>query len=197
MSPTAVRRSTIVLGGIAIFQAAVIAIFHDVFLRPLAANLDRTSWYAWALGAVVAVAYVTYSIRGLPIIGTLLWKISAFKLMGLVVALPAAILEEVFFRGYLMDVLATTPVAVQIGASALSFGLAHVVWGIRGGPRAMLAAVGSTTLMGAALAVVYLASNRVILPCVIAHFIITLALEPWLMYAYVERAEQRGERSAA
>ena len=42
--------------------------------------------------------------------------------------------------------------------------------------------------MGAALAVVYLASGRAVLPCVVSHFLITAILEPWLLYAYVERS---------
>ena len=77
----------------------------------------------------------------------------------------------------------------------MAFGLAHAIWGIRGGRAALVGAVGSTTAMGAALALVYLASNRVILPCVVSHFLITCILEPWLLYAYIERGVAR--RAAA
>jgi membrane protease YdiL (CAAX protease family) len=117
-----------------------------------------------------------------------LWNFSTFKLSGLALAVPAAILEEVFFRQYVMDALAHETAIIQILASALTFGIAHAIWGIRGGWRAAAGAVGSTTLMGAALAVVYLASGRAVLPCVVSHFLITAILEPWLLYAYVERS---------
>jgi hypothetical protein len=30
--------------------------------------------------------------------------------------------------------------------------------------------------------------ERVVLPCILAHFLINLILEPWLVYAYAERA---------
>lgn len=191
MQPSAVKRSAIILCAVAVFQAALIAIFPSVFLPPLTAHLERATALGWVLALAVAAGYITYSIRGLPTIGKYLWNVSAFKLSGLAIAIPAAILEEVFFRAYVMNALVAYPWIVQILASALSFGIAHAVWGIGGGRRALLGAVGSTSLMGAALAVVYLASNRVVLPCVVSHFLITAILEPWLIYAYIERRDAR------
>jgi uncharacterized protein len=173
---------------VAAFQAGLIMFLPNFFLHPLTAPLDRTTWLGWSLAILVAVLYVLYSVRGLPTVGKYLWKLSTFKLVGLAIALPAAIVEEVFFRQYVMNVLASNTLLVQIVASALSFGLAHAIWGVRGGWRAAAGAVASTTLMGAGLAVVYVASDRVVLPCVVGHFLITLILEPWLLYAYIERA---------
>jgi hypothetical protein len=172
----------------AAFQGALILIFRDVFLPPLAANVARVPPAAWVLSLAVAAFYVAYSARALPTIQRYLWNLSTFKLAGLALAVPASILEEVFFRQYVMDALVRQSALVQILASALAFGLAHAIWGVRGGWRAAAGAVGSTTLMGAALAIVYLASGRVVLPCVVSHFLITAILEPWLIYAYAERA---------
>ena len=188
MKRSAVKSSAITLCAVAAFQAGLIAFLPRFFLHPLTPPLARTTWLGWSLALLVAVLYVTCSVRGLPTVGKYLWTLSAFKLVGLFIALPAAIVEEVFFRQYVMNALASSTLIVQVVASALSFGLAHAIWGLRGGWRAATGAVASTTLMGAGLAVVYVASDRVVLPCVAGHFLITLTLEPWLLYAYVERA---------
>jgi hypothetical protein len=34
-------------------------------------------------------------------------------------------------------------------------------------------------------------AGRIVFPCVVAHFAINLVLEPWLLYAYILRAQQR------
>jgi len=190
MNPTIVKRSAIILLAVAVFQAACIAVFPAVFVRPLLA-WDGGTLLGWILALVVAAAYIAYSVRGLPTIGTYLWNASLFKLTGIALAITAAIVEEVFFREYVMNALIDRSIVIQIVASALSFGICHAIWGIRGGWRAMANAVASTTVMGAALAVVYLASNRAIWPCVVSHFLITGILEPWLLYAYIERALER------
>jgi uncharacterized protein len=188
MNQTIVKRSAMILMAVALFEAAFIVIFPDVFLRPLLLHWDRGTLPGWILALGVAAAFVVYSVRGLPTIGKYLWNVSPFKLTGIALAIPAAILEEVFFRQFVMNLLIDRSIVIQVVASALSFGLGHAIWGIRGGWRAMTNAVASTTLMGVALAVVFLASNRTILPCIVSHFIITATLEPWLIYAYIERA---------
>ncbi len=188
MKRSAMRTSAIVLCGLAAFQAATIALFHRLFLPPVFAHWERLTWLGWLVALTVAALYIGYSVRGLAPIRRYFWTVSAFKITGLAIAIPAAILEEVFFRQSVMNALLDRSTVIQIAASAVSFGLAHAVWGIRGGWRALIGAVGSTTLMGAALAVTFIASNRVILPCIVSHFIITFALEPWLLYAYIDRA---------
>ena len=150
MQPAIVRRTAFLLCGMAALQGALILIFHDVFLTPLPANLAQVPPGAWILALAVAAAYVAYSAGALPAVRKHLWNFSTFKLSGLALAVPAAILEEVFFRQYVMDALAHETAIIQILASALTFGIAHAIWGIRGGWRAAAGAVGSTTLMGAA-----------------------------------------------
>ncbi len=62
------------------------------------------------------------------------------------------------------------------------FGLAHAIWGVFGGKvRAALAVMLATTTLGALLALVYLAGNRSVGPCVAAHVGLNLFLEPWLV----------------
>ena len=99
-----------------------------------------------------------------------------------------------FFRQSLMNAFVHNPLVVQVTVSALAFGLAHAFWAIRGGWRAFAGAVGSTALLGAALAIVFVASGRIVLPCVVAHFLINVILEPWLVYAYVLRSQEKSAR---
>jgi len=73
-------------------------------------------------------------------------------------------------------------VMLQIIASALCFGAAHLMWGLRNiaaGVNAVLA----TALLGLALAVVYWLSGRSLAPCVAAHFVISALIEPGLLIA--------------
>lgn len=50
----------------------------------------------------------------------------------------------------------------------------------------------ATSLLGGALAIVYLAAGRVVAPCIWAHALINLVLEPWLLVAAMTRGmEQR------
>ena len=188
MNRSVVNRTAMLLCAMAAVQAVLVATFHAAFLPPLITPLSGATPLGWVLAVIVAALYVWFSVRALPTIGRYLWNVSAFKLTGLAIALPASILEEVFFRQYVMNALIAQPLVIQIAASGLSFGIAHAIWGIRGGRRAVVGAVGATTLMGAALEVVFIVSNRSILPCVLGHFLITVLLEPWLLYAYIERA---------
>jgi membrane protease YdiL (CAAX protease family) len=51
----------------------------------------------------------------------------------------------------------------------------------------LLRAVGFTTLAGLALAALYLFSGRNLGPCIAAHFLINVVIEPWLMLAAVSQ----------
>jgi hypothetical protein len=88
--------------------------------------------------------------------------------------------------------------AVQITASALLFGLAHGVWGLFcGSIRAAAGAVTATSILGFMLAIVYLLSHRIVAPCVLAHFLINLFIEPGLVLAAVRGEMGRPLREAA
>lgn len=61
---------------------------------------------------------------------------------------------------------------LQVVASAVAFGLVHALWGFKSF-AAGVNAVLSTTLLGAALAIVYVVGERSLAPCVVAHILIT------------------------
>ena len=148
----------------------------------------------WISALVVVLGFVHFS-RTLPSVRANLFRPSWLKLLALLVAVASGFCEEMIFRKWLMDLLQHKgygPV-LQLAGSAVAFGLVHAVWGLmRGSLRAALGAMIATSGLGLALALVYLASHRIVLPCIAAHFLINLLIEPGLVLAAV-----RGEMSAA
>ena len=85
-------------------------------------------------------------------------------------------MDAVFGRGI-------GPVA-QVALSGLAFGVAHGIWGLMGrGTRAAFGATVATGVLGTALALVYLVAGRSLAPCIVAHFVINLLIEPGLVLA--------------
>lgn len=146
----------------------------------------------WWLAFVTTGTFVAFSLR-LPSVRQNLLKPSMLKLLALPMALFAGILEESVFRSTLMYLMQNrgAGVVIQVLISGLAFGLAHGIWGLFG--RSMRAAAGAalvTTVLGSALAVVYVLAGRQLMPCIAAHFFIDVLLEPGLVLA-VCRGEMR------
>jgi membrane protease YdiL (CAAX protease family) len=148
----------------------------------------------WSLALAAAVLFVASAVR-LPSVRANLLAVSRLKVLGLAVAVTAGFCEEAIFRKLLMDGLqhAGYGVALQITVSGAAFGVAHGVWGaFRGSAAAALGAILATGLLGAALAIVYVASHRILAPCIVSHFLINALAEPGLVLAAV-----RGEMSGS
>jgi hypothetical protein len=143
---------------------------------------------AWVLAIAVGVFFAAFTIRGMPAVRGTWREFSWLKLVSLWAAAGAAVVEEAIFRRLIMDGVADAGgnVLLQILASALGFGAAHAIWGLlKLDLRVALSSVAATTVMGVGLALVYLAADRNLAPCIVAHFIITGAIEPGLMIAAV------------
>jgi membrane protease YdiL (CAAX protease family) len=188
------RRAGIVLAVLALAESVPIveslAGIRVIGFWPLGRILTTPSTaLGWVTGALVAIAFVTLTATRNAAIRVRLARFDSLRPLALVMALVSGITEELFFRGVVMDVLAQHSVGTlgQIAISAAIFGAVHVVWIGFAGPRGVLGIVGATTLLGAALAIVYLAAGRSVLPCVAAHVAINAALEPWLVLTAVER----------
>lgn len=152
---------------------------------------------SWLLAAAVTVGFVALSLR-LPSVREHLFRPSWLKLLAFPMALFAGILEESVFRSTLMNYIEHqgASVAVQVLVSGLAFGLAHGVWGLFG--KSLRTAFGATLVtgvLGTALAVVYLAAGRQLMPCIAAHFLIDALMEPGLVLAAC-RGEMGGLRPA-
>lgn len=139
---------------------------------------------AWLGAAAVAAAYAALSMKSLPFIRLHVLDLAPIKLLAIPFAFVTGVFEELFFRKWLMDLLAThgAGAAVQVLSSGIIFGLAHAFWGVLG--RNMVAAGKAmlyTTILGTALGIVYLASGRILAPAAWSHVAINLVIEPWLM----------------
>jgi membrane protease YdiL (CAAX protease family) len=140
---------------------------------------------AWTLAAGVTLAYV-WSASSLSDVKRYLFRLDRLKLIAVIAATMAGIIEEVVFRKLVMDALHARGFGsvLQVAASALSFGVVHLAWGIKSLAAGLNAAL-STTILGAGLAVVYIVGDRSLAPCVVAHVFISALIEPGLMLAAV------------
>lgn len=191
-------RAAVILSGITLAEGLWLAInlLHSPrrFFRFAGFPPAGTGAFGWLLALVVAVLFVWYATK-LPSVRDNLFRPSLLKVVAVLLAIAAAFCEECVFRKLLMDSLMShglsTP--VQVLVSALAFGAAHSVWGLmRGSIGAALRATLATGALGLALAIIYVASHRILASCVISHFLINLFAEPGLVLAAV-----RGEMSPA
>jgi hypothetical protein len=150
----------------------------------------------WLIAAGLTVGFITLAAR-LPSVRANLVRPSGLKVLGLLVAVSAGILEEVMFRRWVMDFGQRHEwgLPLQILASGVVFGLVHGIWGLFGKSwRAARGAALTTGMLGAVLGVVYVTGGRSLAPCVLAHFFINAFIEPGLMLA-ASRGEMGGQRN--
>ncbi len=200
------------VGSILIEGAALIVIFRNDLTAP-----DRVEHYlfsppgnltAWAMATVISAAYLAYAAVGSPLIRAHMlapWKWGAYagmRLLAVPLAFVVGVFEEVFFRKILMDFVAHRGLAApaQVALSGIAFGLAHGMWGLFSGRlQASLAPMIATGVLGALLALVYLVGERSVAPCIAAHVVMNLLLEPWLVIAAITNSwgPQPGSISAS
>jgi hypothetical protein len=151
----------------------------------------------WIGAALVAGAYSGYAVHRSAVMREYAFyprrwgPFLAVRLFAIPMALVTAVFEEVMFRKIVMDgsLHAGAGPSVQILWSAFAFGIVHAVWGLfKGNVAAALAAMAATTVLGGSLAVVYIASDRSLAPCIASHFVISLILEPWLVLTFATAA---------
>jgi CAAX protease family protein len=164
------------------------------FIRYLGFASGLTGHLAgWIAGSIIAVMFIVQSTR-LPSVRQHLFHLSYLKLLALAVAITAGILEEVMFRRWTMNWLMThgQGAVVQVLGAGLLFGLLHGIWGLIGkSMRAALGAIAVTGVLGALLGLAFLLAGRSLAPCVTAHFLINLFVEPGVVLAAI-RGEMRG-----
>ncbi|MGZ5065603.1 MAG: CPBP family intramembrane glutamic endopeptidase [Usitatibacter sp.] len=139
----------------------------------------------WLLAILVTIYYV-WGVAHIPAVRERMFRPTLLKLVAVIAAVMAGIVEEVIFRKWVMDYLdrAGMGMTLQVLASGVAFGLAHATWGLMARSfGAALHAIVSTGLLGIALGVIYLAADRSLAPCIIAHFFMTALAEPGLMVA--------------
>lgn len=164
------------------------------FVR-LAGNPTGVSFYGWLLAAAVALVYISYTLWAVPSVRSMAVEFSWLKLLGVPLAVLSGVIEEFVFRRLLMDALRDggQGVALQIVLSALAFAVAHTVWIVFSRNwRILVPVLISTFILGVMLSSVYLTSERVVLPAVLAHIVINLVIEPGLLHSASSRIRDRG-----
>jgi hypothetical protein len=148
----------------------------------------------WAHVAALAIAagYIAFSVRS-PGVRFHLADRSWVRLAAIALSIVAGVVEEVYFRRVLMNALQGVGVGVilQILVSGVAFGIAHAIWGIRAGWRVAIGVSVVTGALGLVLAALYALDGRLVVPCIEAHILIDLVIEPALMLNAVEASFER------
>ncbi len=188
-----------------IMAAATLPMGYPVLLYALGRNIrflqdlgfqsgPRGAPAAWVLALIVAVAYSVATIRSIPLVAQHWRAPTPLKGLALVLALVAGIVEEAVFRRMIMDSIMQAGGAVwlQVLASGFLFGIAHASWGlIKGNFAVARSAAIATTVLGGALAIIYVLGGRSLAPCITAHVLLTAVIEPGLMLAATSNTMRR------
>ena len=140
------------------------------------------------MALAIAAAYIAFAVKNVPPVARTWIRPSWTKLVVAAAALAAATVEEAVFRRLVMDYVLRQGGGwvVQVLAAGLAFGLPHGIFGlIKWNAMAAFRAATITGILGTLLGVVYLIGGRSLAPCITAHFLITVALEPGLLMAAV------------
>jgi membrane protease YdiL (CAAX protease family) len=187
---SSVRKSAWILGSITAVEGSWVLMNLQVsgwrFIRYLgfapgmAGNLS-----GWIAALLATVIFVALALR-LPSVRENLFRPSLLKLLAIALAIAAGILEEVMFRRWTMNWLMAHGYGaiIQVLGAGLLFGAIHGIWGLMGKSfRAALGATIATGFLGIMLAIVFLLAGRSLAPCIVAHFLTNLLIEPGLVLA--------------
>jgi membrane protease YdiL (CAAX protease family) len=144
--------------------------------------------WGWVVALAFAALYGGGTLMGMLKAGapvTTDW--SFFRIaIALGIGISAGICEETVFRGFVMGQARDGGAhwIIQILLSALLFGAAHAGWGGMTGHvqmQQMIGAMAATAILGLMMAIGYVAGGRSLTPVIIAHGIIDVLVEPWLL----------------
>ncbi|RYG14678.1 MAG: CPBP family intramembrane metalloprotease [Chitinophagaceae bacterium] len=133
---------------------------------------------------LIAGAHSYYTVKAVPYIKNFIVEFSVLKMAAIWLAIVSGLMEEIIFRKALMDWLnaAGEPIYIQILVSSLAFGVVHTIWiFLRGEFKLAIPIVLSTSVLGLMLGALYIFSDRNLVPCIVAHAIINLIIEPGLL----------------
>ncbi|GAK04975.1 hypothetical protein JCM19037_3435 [Geomicrobium sp. JCM 19037] len=152
----------------------------------------------WVLAFVVTIVFSLYTLWVLPEVRSFVFEVSWLKALAIPLAILSGVIEEVFFRKIMMDLFQDLDYGIfaQIFFSAVIFAAIHLVWGIFAKDwRMMLSVFLSTFVLGILLSFVYIASDRVIYPAIVAHIAINLIIEPGLLYTAIRQSTREDSSS--
>lgn len=159
------------------------------------ASLSSIPTVGWLTAIAAGLLYIFWTIFAVPAVRHHAFRWSRLKAIAVVAAIVSGVVEELIFRRLLMDWLFDFGIgsAAQVAFSAIVFGIFHSAWGLFArDAHIVLPSVAATTVLGAALATVYLLSDRILLPAAMAHIAINLVIEPGLLLSAVAPPSKRG-----
>jgi len=144
---------------------------------------------SWILAIVVATLMAGSALASFGKTAQLLTDWSLYRIfLGIVLGGSAGICLEMIFRGFVMTQArdAGLPFILQITLSAVLFALAlnRMAWsGFPGHPEfwAVVGTTASSTVLGVALAIIYVIGNRSLNPAIAAHATIDMVVEPGMI----------------
>ncbi|MFJ7953619.1 CPBP family intramembrane glutamic endopeptidase [Lysinibacillus sp. NPDC096418] len=142
----------------------------------------------WFFTAFIVIGYISYTMVAIPFVKSNLLTFSWLKLIGIWAAIVSGIVEEVVFRHLLMDYVLSIGFSdfSQVLISGFAFGIVHGAWVLlRGEIKIALPAILSTAILGCLLAMLYIFTGRSTFAPIIAHILINMVIEPWLMLAAI------------
>lgn len=151
---------------------------------------------AWIIALVTAIGYIIYTAYGVDEVRTNLFKINGLKLISIPAAILLSTLEEVLFRQILMNWLYAHGIGIilQIIISGAVFGIGHVSWTFIGGNWKLgLSTIIPTAILGVLLAISFAVGQRNVLPAVVAHILVNLFIEPWLILHAVKEGSGKNK----
>lgn len=191
MKQASLQKTTTIISWILLVQLCLLVVIFWGNPRKIPEYLGFVAggWgnlWAWLLAVATVIVYVWDASR-IGAVREYMFKLDTLKIIAVVGAIAAGILEEVIFRRLVMDFLDARGhgYPLQVVVSALTFGIAHLVWGARSWSAAVNAVI-STAMLGAALAIVYIVGGRSLAPCVLAHMLVTALIEPGMVHAAVQ-----------
>jgi hypothetical protein len=186
-------KTSLILGTASLIMFSPLAMLLIGHPIPMFLNLgfekdSAVSPLIWLIAAMGGAGYVIYTMMAIPFVAHRQREVSLFKLLGILSAVVGGIVEEVFFRRWVMDMLMSAGLAsiVQVTISGVTFGLAHTSWMLaKRDFKFALPAILSTSVLGIFLAIIYLVGGRNLGPCILAHAAINIVIEPWMMLSAV------------
>ena len=197
MEAAARRRTVRVSAGVIVAFALALLIWAGPNVTAFAAELGLGAYIpttGWVAATVAVAVYGGYTLWAVPEIRPIVFEVSWFRALAVPLALGSGLIEEMFFRHFLMSWFATAGLGtvLQIAASALIFAALHTIWVVFGRSwRAVVPILLSTFGLGVLMSLVYLASERIVLPAVVAHMAINLLIEPGLLLSSARHAVRR------
>lgn len=192
MEPSLRNRTTLTLSGSALGELGVLVLLV-LYLRIRSRSLrdlglwKRSPLRGWVLAAAMTALYVWIVFMSVLSNHARMGEVSLFHAYNsLATGLSVGFVEEIFFRGFVTNRLRWSGfgVAIQVIASGVCFGAAHVGWGLLAAKPEWNLAIGamvSTSILGVLYALIYVASRRSLMPVLIGHMLMDVLIEPWMV----------------